>query len=884
MKTPRQKVIKPKGLASRTFTVDGKELFKALGKGALHFTQAKWEDVAGDVLDTISAVGIGTEPAALAHVLLRRAAVRALFKLVSETVESIVLGVRPYEDMVSDSVVETIASYEITIDQDFFDRPLELPLVAGLQELLRKWLQLLAVPEHIATTVVERLPSYFLYSLNEEWRTGRKTYQPILDSLDTPFAKASDREWAWRAYNSLLRLKVNEGSFDEPFSLQQIYVPLRAYYEDDTKVQVQMGALSRRAKIRTVVDLQTELLDWLKVGRRDDAVRVLSGGPGSGKSSFAKMFAAHLAEQEHLKVLFIPLHQLDPSKDLVEEVGHFVETVLPYNPLAVDSNEPKLVLIFDGLDELANQGKAANEVARQFAVEVDRTVSRRNTQALRLQVIISGRELIVQGNELEFRKPHQILTLLPYLIEKESLGDEKLVRDPHTIREVDQRHRWWQQYGRLTGQPYQGLPEHLDRKDLQEITAQPLLNYLVALSYTRGHLDFSQDINLNQVYEDLVSAVHDRAYEQRRLHVSIRNMTLPDFIRILEEIGLAAWHGNGRTTTVGEIAEHCKTSGLGEMLAKFEEGAKAGVTRLLAAFFFRQHERNAQGEQTFEFTHKSFGEYLAARRIVRAMSRITDEREARTGNPDRGWGERDALLHWARTTSANPLTSYLIPFITNELALRELSYVRKMQVCFANLFSLVLNQEMPIEQLGYPQFSAQLYLSGNCEEALLVCMALCAKITKRISPVKFSGSIAFNIWYNRVHGQRFSIDTSLVANHLYYLDFSKMNLSFLNLFGANISHSIFRGANLFFLNLAYSDVYNADFTEATAYNINLTHSKMSGCTFEDTSMSAAILDETSFRNCNLTNCVLYSRKDIIKANFVKSNSNDFYFLEEHQDA
>jgi hypothetical protein len=100
-------------------------------------------------------------------------------------------------------------------------------------------------------------------------------------------------------------------------------------------------------------------------------------------------------------------------------------------------------------------------------------------------------------------------------------------------------------------------------------------------------VDFSKDINLNSIYEDLVTAVHERGYEKRRTHYSIRHMTLDQFSRVLEEIGLAAWHGDGRTTTVLEIEEHCKASGVGGMLDAFQEGAKAGVTRLLAAFFFR---------------------------------------------------------------------------------------------------------------------------------------------------------------------------------------------------------------------------------------------------------------------------------------------------------
>ena len=89
---------------------------------------------------------------------------------------------------------------------------------------------------------------------------------------------------------------------------------------------------------------------------------------------------------------------------------------------------------------------------------------------------------------------------------------------------------------------------------------------------------------MNSIYADLVTAVHERGYEKRRAYGPIRRLTLDQFSRVLEEIGMAAWHGDGRTTTIREIEEHCKTSGLASMLEDFQEGAKAGVTRLLAAF------------------------------------------------------------------------------------------------------------------------------------------------------------------------------------------------------------------------------------------------------------------------------------------------------------
>lgn len=278
--------------------------------------------------------------------------------------------------------------------------------------------------------------------------------------------------------------------------------------------------------------------------------------------------------------------------------------------------------------------------------------------------------------------------------------------DPGGLMENDLRQQWWKNYGALTGKSYAGLPDELNGEDLAEVTAQPLLNYLVALSFARKNLDFTKDINLNLVYADLVAAVHERGYEKYP-HISIRHMAFEDFFRVLEEIGLAAWHGDGRTTTVREIQEHCNASGLGVMLDRFQEGAKAGVTRLLAAFFFRQYGQRASGDPAFVFTHKSFGEYLAARRIVRAIDRVIRELEHRSRGPDEGWDERDALEHWAQICGPSAITPYLHSFLLNEIRLRSPQDLAQWQGCLANLFSYMLQNGMPMEQLGVVPFKRQ---------------------------------------------------------------------------------------------------------------------------------------------------------------------------------
>ena len=599
--SPKLEAKKPKSVFERSLQVDCKGLFKSVSKGIIHVAGGKLEEAAIDATETLSSLGIKTnDPAELAFLLINRSISEALLELLKESSCQELIDIEKDHEAILEKLDFSSSATEIIIDKNFFDRPAMMPFVKDVQSMLQKWLEDLFIcnprAKPSAKAIAERLPSYFIYAINQEWRNNAKTYRLIIDALDTPFARAGDREWAWTAYSALLNHRINEAIFNEPFSLSQIYVPLNAFYLEYVGGRNKNEEMSRigRKRRRVVVSLEKELEQWIDNPSSRDAIRVISGGPGSGKSSFARIFAARHSQDSRYKVLYVPLHLIDATKDLVDEIGQFVreEGILLSNPLEHNSPEPNLLIIFDGLDELASQGRAGSETARAFIREVERTVEKRNQQSIKLRALIIGRELIVQENESEFRHQRQILTLLPYFIPITSEFVERSVRDgplydPERLLENDLRQQWWKKYGGLIGESYKGLPDKLEREDLVEVTAQPLLNYLVALSFTRKKLDFARDINLNLIYADLIAAVYERGYDTHR-YVPIRHMKLEDFFRILEEIGLASWHGDGRTTTVREIREHCNISGLGSMLDTFSEGAEAGVTQLLAALFFPQ--------------------------------------------------------------------------------------------------------------------------------------------------------------------------------------------------------------------------------------------------------------------------------------------------------
>lgn len=866
--------IEPKSIWTQPLILDTKSLSLSFIKGIGHLISGKFDDLADDGVEALNSLGIESKtPETLIYSLLQRSIFSALASLLKDSKgflpETIKAG--SLEDILNDSVKHA------EIGADLFNNPSCLQVVSDFSNGLKIWLVKEGVSESTAHAISNRFSGYFPYALHGEWQQNSLAYEPIKNHFDNPFTQAVERELSWEIYSAYLQKMLDVGIFDEPFGLRQIYVPLNGYYEEKKNKK---SPNDERTSLRVVIDLNNELTTWLSDTEKDDAVRAISGGPGSGKSSFAKVFAAEITKNKDLRVLLVPLHLIDPTRDFIEEVGRFVrdENILKHNPIHPETREPNLLIILDGLDELASQGKAAAQTARDFIRTVQQCVDRANIKNLQLRVLFCGREVVMQGSESEFRKTKQVLTALPYFNNKaERHGDDThsvKYQDVKKLLETDLRHVWWKNYGALIGKhEIIRLPEPLERDDLDEVTSQPLLNYLLALSYCRGKLDFSNQINLNQIYYDLIEAVYTRGYEKGRKHSAICHLASDDFFLILEEIGLAAWHGDGRTTTIGEIEQHCIESGLKNQLDVFQEGAKHGITRLLAAFFFRQHGERAKGDPTFVFTHKSFGEYLVARRIVRGLEDIVEELERRekTGR-GKGWSEIDALERWCKWCGPTAMSRYIHKFLLVEVSLREKDVVNNWQRHLCRLMSYVFKYGMPMEKLHILTFQDAMFQTRNAEESLLAALNACARKTETISNIDFHSPTNFGAWFRRIQGQRTGPDSVLASFCLSWLSLKGAYLDIIDLWGANLafsdlsdSHAVmatFNRANLSHCNLTGISAYSLRANTSLLTNANLTNAELRHADF-----SGAIIESATFENARLEDARFEDAHDVDKANF-----------------
>jgi NACHT domain len=683
---PDQLSLKPKTFPLKHVRADVRKLLLSLGEAAAQAKIGEFGNALSALFKTAEAVEIKRPPDELAWVLVRGGLARALAELLRFDDEQGLPAIVYDGDREQNQTEILIERADLAITRDFFKNPAALPIVQAVERTLARWLRFLqpnepnAPPfnESRARSLAARLRGYFPLALHDEWRAHREHYQPLFDHFDTPFAHAVQMAWDWERNRLGLIKQMDEPVFEETFGLRQVYVPLRAYTLEEIEHDELSGeGRSRRCQLNM---LDKEINAWLENSpKAGDDIRLITGGPGSGKSTSAKWLAAELSEKGRMRVLFIPLQRVRIQASLKEAIASYLTETKRFqrSPLAQEgfaSISDPLLLIFDGLDELTKPGDLADEQTKRFIEELRHHLGLWNEGGVRVLALITGRTVYAQANRPLLRiADRQEIAVLPYLIDED--GKDKLCHGRKVVGkellENDQREQWWRSYSVAKGLEKRSLPEVFKiNHDLRELTADPLLNYLVVLSGFHKDLESDTDLNRNRIYARLLKDVLDRRHAKRAQTDKVALAAVEetkdrnDFERLLETVALAAWYGDGRTTTRADIEKVMPK----DLSATWQELVTngPGFTRLIAAFYIGRIEGSGTSD-AIEFTHKSFGEYLTARRLVREIGRISNGRRVSADY----YSERQALEEWAKLTSTQAMTMDLLRFLRDEAKLRS---------------------------------------------------------------------------------------------------------------------------------------------------------------------------------------------------------------------
>ena len=824
-----------------TIKIEKLDLFKGIFNIIKDVVGQKYTSIPADVINTIQSVKLDETHGNIGWKLISRALVSTLVQLIIEKLQFLDIDDIQTSDL-DKQLNELLNKDTYVIQKNFFKNPQKFLFLNDSKEIIIDFLKLFELENFEINNIMNRFNSYFILSLVDEYRTNINFYKSFENALNTPFNEAEENVLEWFRYGEWIKKQTEESVFGESFGLKQVYIPLKAYYIKEKDHE----------KHNIIIELEEELLEWVNTGNKDDAIRIIRGGPGYGKSSFFKMFASKLIENNN-NVLFIPLHNINIENDMVDAVKKFLQNseLLQVNPFESD----KLIIIFDGLDELTMQGKTISESANSFVREIQRQATTFNTIKLKLQILLSGRDIVIQQNESEFRKEKQIIRLLPYYLNEREQQILEPFTDNKSLLEKDQRCDWWKKYGKLKDNFYKGLPSELKNKELDDITSQPLLNYLIALSYERGEVNFKNETNLNIIYEDLLIGVYKRAYDDNT-HRSLSTIKIEDFQRILEEIGLSTWHGDGRKTTVSEIEAHFKDGGLQKLLQEFIGDAEKGVVSLLASFYFKKSGETSSGDETFEFTHKSFGEFLTSKRIVASIEKINlnFEKYNQSRYSEEGWDIKESLTKWLKVFSTKEIDIDLHKFINNEIELlsKQNNNLEKLQNTISIFINYILENGLPVEKLD-PRpttFYKENKLSINAEKALLIMHGTIAKYTNIVSKINAKDIKLFGEWISRITGQRTNAN-EFILRFLNNLDLSGCLLYLRDFRESNLSNSIFKNTKFTQVNLYMANLKDADLDHAFLYSANLESANLQDANLKGADLEGANLEGASLKDTNL---------------------------------
>ena len=733
-----------------------------------------------------------------------------------------------------------------------------------------------------------RFDSAFRSSVWEIWADRAALFDDLAQALNSPAVRASDFEKQWRAYReSIIRdFEVTPvfGQEETRVSLGQLFVPLRCLWREMKDANGEesryVNERGEATQIHHVGLMQNELDEWIDNGDGNDWLRLIGGGPGSGKSTSAKAFAARLADQRpDLRPIFIPLQHIKGEGRFRECINKYFRdrTGSPFRvgPLERSNIEsgPRLVLIFDGLDEIARPGISADDIARDtidWITDLHRELTGETTEQHR--VLVTGRMPSFQAARRRAnRKGKEALEVLNYLpvsdqkrqrLELQAV-QSKSVSGDEALLIVDDREIWWDRYCSALGRPFE-RPAGLKDDRLSDLTAEPLLCYLLALS---GYLEEDTEVaatNRNNIYARLLGDVWRRGWGGGRAGAG-KSLDRKDFDRLFETMALAAWHGGDeRIATYERFQKALKVTRADRVYEDFRNQEGEDVSNLAVNFYLKRPEVEARG---FEFTHKSFGEYLAARALISAAKDCAEFSESRM---------EVALDDWMAAVADGKLTFELLDFLRDEARLLPIDVSLSMLRSLEKMMSEVVADGFPAHRM---QFNIWRQIEERQRKAEILLMAMLHCISRRISSedakkcqirINWKGDeLRFGNLIHRMRKARnnpvpelvilSSVDaprSNLIGQDLIDADLSGANLEGSSCFSAslvdaNLENARFRYASLICANLNRADCLSANFTNANLEDADLSDADLRGANLEGANLMGANLEDANLEGANL---------------------------------
>ncbi len=225
-------ITNPIKIWNKHIQIKPKDIFVRIGKMVISGLSFNWGGIADNAIETLSVAGLKDKPGEVAWVLIFQSLIQAICVLVNDNKELLKKTISEERlEHLSEELEQVMERIELRIDNNFFKHPQNLPLLFEFREPFVRWLrQVFELEKSKAEAISYRLPDKFVFALHDQWLKKPDYYVCIKDEVNTPFTNATDEISKWMHYTAWLKDQVNVRMFNEAFSLQQVYVPLRAYY------------------------------------------------------------------------------------------------------------------------------------------------------------------------------------------------------------------------------------------------------------------------------------------------------------------------------------------------------------------------------------------------------------------------------------------------------------------------------------------------------------------------------------------------------------------------------------------------------------------------------------------------------------------------------
>lgn len=622
-------------------------------------------------------------------------------------------------------------------------------------------------------------------------------------------------------------------------SLNDLYIPPRISWEnrdDWRQTHILCGELGQT------------LTDWLEQSG-SSRLKLVAGGPGSGKTSFAKAFSAKLASNPSYYPILIPLHLIGNtlSDHDTNDLQSYLRTHTPLKTTTLEEVAgSSLVFIFDGLDELVPpEGHAMARVSREFAKSLD-FILRGHAHA---KAVVLGRTAMMQAFQMEIKSTYgdQVLQILGLCSIDKSIFSSRA--DLPIKFFEDKRSEWWKCYARSTGEPLD-TPEIFKSNQFDPITNEPLLCYLIAISGV--FRENSESIYKNEaiIYRNLIDSIWQGAWGDRDAIVQSRrrgigsDLSLDSFNAILEAIAYSCWQsGSIKSASYQSLISSISFLGVQEAWPSFRKRIKADFVSLALIFYLR----GAENERGIEFTHQTFAEFLIARLVVTRFRRMC--RDWFEGNASLD----DLLTNWVRLIGCARMSDKSISFLpmfTTDVPLERLDTEI---AAGESLLNHIILTGLPIHNINFFDGEFMPRTTGNLIGEVQLCgqLAFLNCLSSLVIHRKYTGPLDLK-WKDYQQPPRFlskfftdRFDKSAIGVKLVGISLEiESNRSLRQLISSSaraLGEGI--GPNLTGIFLAGADLSRTSFVA-----VRLTRATMSGCIINHADFSAVELQYADLTN------------------------------------